>query len=264
MSQEDKNNTGTENSVKSGNAGCDGCQGECHCGVHCNGDEIANAAISEMAKAIEKDDAERKSTLDLDAQADEFLKACSAKGKDPVLVVKHIANRDGIDLSEEEEDLPDESNSKSVTKALLLAVLRKFILDTASFVIQEMGNSADWKEIIKNYINDRFGKVGKSADGSEVESRGDTVATVEPHMLNTAAAVKVLKRVESFLSMLCRDGRCDDHCSACLGASDLADDVWDVLHPTMQGHYPCPEPSNKPKVFVRLPKSFRCLIRYYA
>ena len=41
---------------------------------------------------------------------------------------------------------------------------------------------------------------------------------------------KLLNRVHTFLSNLCRDGKCGEYCSACLDASDLADDVWDVLH----------------------------------
>ena len=43
---------------------------------------------------------------------------------------------------------------------------------------------------------------------------------------------EVLNRVHEFLSNLCRDARCDDHCSECLDASDLADDVYDLLHST--------------------------------
>lgn len=43
-------------------------------------------------------------------------------------------------------------------------------------------------------------------------------------------AREVLTRVHEFLSNLCRDARCDAHCSECIGASDLADDVYDVLH----------------------------------
>lgn len=43
-------------------------------------------------------------------------------------------------------------------------------------------------------------------------------------------AREVLNRVHEFLSNLCRDARCDDHCSECLYASDLADDVYDLLH----------------------------------
>jgi hypothetical protein len=39
----------------------------------------------------------------------------------------------------------------------------------------------------------------------------------------------LLNRVHNFLGKLCRDGRCDDHCSECIGASDLADDVWDLI-----------------------------------
>ena len=41
----------------------------------------------------------------------------------------------------------------------------------------------------------------------------------------------VMDRCHDFLSMLCRDGKCDDNCSACLGASDLADDVWELMNP---------------------------------
>ena len=47
---------------------------------------------------------------------------------------------------------------------------------------------------------------------------------------NNSKAREVLNRVHEFLSNLCRDARCDDHCSECLGASDLADDVYDLLH----------------------------------
>lgn len=43
-------------------------------------------------------------------------------------------------------------------------------------------------------------------------------------------AREVLTRVHEFLSNLCRDARCDDHCSECLGASDLADDVYDLIY----------------------------------
>lgn len=41
---------------------------------------------------------------------------------------------------------------------------------------------------------------------------------------------EVLAHVHEFLSNLCRDARCDAHCSECIGASDLADDVYNVLH----------------------------------
>ena len=41
---------------------------------------------------------------------------------------------------------------------------------------------------------------------------------------------ELLNRVHTFLSNLCRDGKCGEYCSACLDASDLADDVWNVLH----------------------------------
>jgi acyl carrier protein len=44
-------------------------------------------------------------------------------------------------------------------------------------------------------------------------------------------AIEVLDRVHDWLGVVIRDGKCDDHCSVCIGASDLADDVWEVLHP---------------------------------
>ena len=43
-------------------------------------------------------------------------------------------------------------------------------------------------------------------------------------------AERILNRVHDFLGKLCRDGKCGEYCSECLDASDLADDVWDVLH----------------------------------
>ena len=48
--------------------------------------------------------------------------------------------------------------------------------------------------------------------------------------INDGKAREILNRVHEFLSNLCRDARCDDHCSECLGASDLADDVYELLH----------------------------------
>lgn len=41
---------------------------------------------------------------------------------------------------------------------------------------------------------------------------------------------ELLNRVHIFLSNLCRDALCDEHCSECIGASDIADDVYDLLH----------------------------------
>lgn len=40
----------------------------------------------------------------------------------------------------------------------------------------------------------------------------------------------ILSRVHDWLGVLIRDGRPDDRCSQCIGASDLADDVYDALH----------------------------------
>ena len=41
---------------------------------------------------------------------------------------------------------------------------------------------------------------------------------------------ELLNRVHTFLSDLCRNARCDEHCSECIEASDLADDVYDLLN----------------------------------
>lgn len=49
--------------------------------------------------------------------------------------------------------------------------------------------------------------------------------------VNHEKAVDVLNKVHDWLGKVIRDGKCDDHCHECIGASDLADDVWDVLHP---------------------------------
>lgn len=44
-------------------------------------------------------------------------------------------------------------------------------------------------------------------------------------------AIQMLHKVHDWLGKVIRDGKCDDHCAECIGASDLADDVWSVLHP---------------------------------
>ena len=40
----------------------------------------------------------------------------------------------------------------------------------------------------------------------------------------------ILKKVHDWLGVLIRDSRPDDRCKECLGASDLADDVYDAIH----------------------------------
>lgn len=49
---------------------------------------------------------------------------------------------------------------------------------------------------------------------------------------------ELLNRVHTFLSDLCRDGKCGEYCSACLDASDLADDVWNAIHSTKGAEAP--------------------------
>lgn len=54
---------------------------------------------------------------------------------------------------------------------------------------------------------------------------------IKPKTDKAEKAIEMLDRVHNWLGELIRDGKCDDHCSQCIGASDLADDIWDVLHP---------------------------------
>lgn len=221
------------------------CGGTSDCDANCNGKEMASKAISEMD--AENTTANQTTTKDDSAgevdivQINEFLAMCNEQGKDPILVVKHIAEKEGIDLS---ENAPvGESKKKGILRKFLMGAVRKFIINTTCFAIQNLDfedDSVAWKDIIKAYAEDQFDKVCNSSQ------------TVKPNILDTVAAVKILKRVEAFLSMLCRDGRCDDNCSACLDASDLADDVWDVLHPKTQEKSVSPEEKDIQRVLLTI------------
>jgi hypothetical protein len=82
-------------------------------------------------------------------------------------------------------------------------------------------------ELSADYSEDGWYSV-VNGDGDKKE--GYLSAGLEVRGVNRTDALCVLNRVHDFLGGLCRDGRCDDHCHECIGASDLADDVWDVIH----------------------------------
>lgn len=73
----------------------------------------------------------------------------------------------------------------------------------------------------------------KAADVDEAISRAVfDLHLREPfeQMGNVGRMRGVLKKVHDWLGVLIRDSRPDDRCKECLGASDLADDVYDAIH----------------------------------
>lgn len=69
-------------------------------------------------------------------------------------------------------------------------------------------------------------------DSDKPEERARVSAAMNAYLGKDGnKAIEVLNRVHDWLGVVIRDGKCGDFCSECLGASDLADDVWEVLHP---------------------------------
>lgn len=69
-------------------------------------------------------------------------------------------------------------------------------------------------------------------DSDKPEERARVSAAMNAYLGKSKdKSIEVLNRVHDWLGVVIRDGKCGDFCSVCLGASDLADDVWDVLHP---------------------------------
>jgi len=97
-------------------------------------------------------------------------------------------------------------------------------------------------------------------DSDRPEERARVSAALTAYFDKGAVGVfQVLDRCHTFLSNLCRDEKCDNHfqdqglSSECLGASDLADDVWNVMNPMegmpkgMPADKPAPVPSITPE-----------------
>ena len=74
---------------------------------------------------------------------------------------------------------------------------------------------------IVDILNERF-RPTKAKDATE---------DIKPKTDKAENAIEMLDRVHNWLGELIRDGKCDEHCTQCIGASDLADDIWNVLHP---------------------------------
>lgn len=73
----------------------------------------------------------------------------------------------------------------------------------------------------------------KAADVDEAISRAVfDLHLREPfeQMGNVGRMRGILKKVHDWLGVLIRDSRPDDRCKECLGASDLADEVYDAIH----------------------------------
>ena len=71
----------------------------------------------------------------------------------------------------------------------------------------------------------------KAADVDEAISRAVFDLHKPSEQVGRVGKIRnVLSRVHDWLGALIRDGRPDDSCSQCIGASDLADDVYDALH----------------------------------
>ena len=116
------------------------------------GRAVASAAIKEMTP---KDKDESAFTSE---EIDAFIAECKTNGKDAMDVVEHIAKREGVDLAGDEPK--DEDKRRLWT--FLLQVVKKWVEDFASFAAQDAANGKfKWKELIQDYINDRFGNIFK-------------------------------------------------------------------------------------------------------
>lgn len=150
------------------------CQAKCACKTgqkpdpSCKGErlEVDGREAVEIGRglameAIQKMENEAAASRVADAQqrrqVEGFLDECKKAGKDPVEVVRKVAQDAGIDLT---KDVPDEPRDKRMVRKLLLDVLLAFLKDAVSFTASEISSgNHDWAQMLKNYINQRFGGV---------------------------------------------------------------------------------------------------------
>lgn len=79
-------------------------------------------------------------------------------------------------------------------------------------------------------------------DSDKPEERARVSAAMNAYLGKSKdKSIGVLNRVHDWLGVVIRDGKCGDFCSVCLGASDLADDVWEVLHPEASNQKALPD-----------------------
>lgn len=122
--------------------------------VRCQwGKSVASAAIKEMHPQP-VDVEEPKPTVD-DSEVKAFLEECEKAGENVLDVVGHIAAREGIDLS---DDQPKDE-AKSRIWAFLRGVLKSWVLDLATFAVQELvSGNFDWKSFIQDYVQGHLGR----------------------------------------------------------------------------------------------------------
>jgi len=112
-------------------------------------------------------------------------------------------------------------------------------IDSASATGPENAEFKDFKLFNKYKIQHADGTPVKGKayfvlrlDSDKPEERARVSAAMNAYLGKDGnKAIEVLNRVHDWLGVVIRDGKCGDFCSVCVGASDLADDVWDVLHP---------------------------------
>jgi hypothetical protein len=120
-------------------------------------------------EAIQKMENEAIASRAADAQrrhqVEGFLDECNKAGKDPVEVVRKVAEDAGIDLA---KDGADEPQDKKMVRKLLLDVLLAFLKDSVTFAASEIASgNHDWAKILKDYINQRLGGVFREESKSE-------------------------------------------------------------------------------------------------
>lgn len=153
------------------------CQAKCACktgqkpdpsceGKRLEGLDYGPEGIPEVGRglameAIQKLENEATASRAADAQqrhqVEGFLDECKKAGKDPVEVVRKVAEDAGIDLA---KDVAGEPQDKKMVRKLLLDVLLAFLKDSVTFAASEIASgNHDWAKILKDYINQRLGGV---------------------------------------------------------------------------------------------------------
>lgn len=142
--------------------GCDGLQSDCKVEAgkastadlrSAYGKAVASAAIREMS-AKPNDGA---LPLVDDAEVMAFINECSKANEDVVMVVEHIAKREGIDLSA--DSVPKDAD-KARLWSFLTSVLKTFAIELAKAAVNMLvSGELSWKDIIgltdRNVDNER-------------------------------------------------------------------------------------------------------------
>ena len=123
-----------------------------HDEAHANfGAELAKKAIAGLVK---DEVMSCRKNAEIDKSVKDFLEECNKAGKNPVSVVKYIADKEGIDLTRTPEtgELLDSYRQREI-RAFLMKVLAVFIEELASFAVKYVSSGDfDWTGAIKSYI----------------------------------------------------------------------------------------------------------------